>query len=131
MQWHRAGRVVYLRQLAISRRYRYSSKALLRQPGGFEGFAALSEVLHLGDLPVAKRDHAEDTLVEGHTAPLAANVGGAGDQHAPLARLENILDRYPPVLDGFHQLIECASNALRSAITLVCGTKRGFQTTPG
>src|SRR5215213_5286554 len=39
-----------------------ATSELLGQPGGFEGLAPLGEILHLGELPVAKRGDGEDAL---------------------------------------------------------------------
>src|SRR5215213_2119189 len=103
---------------------RSSSEALLPQPGGFEGLAPLTEIVDLGELPVTNRDDGEDTLVDGHAAPLAANVRGGSQEHAPFRRLDNFLHGYPPLLEGLHEVIERPSDASGSAKALVCGTKR-------
>ena len=44
------------RSFPCRRDYRFSSKALLPQPGGFEGLGAMAEELHLAHSSIPERD---------------------------------------------------------------------------
>ena len=70
-------------ELAISRRYRLSSKGLPRQPHGFEGFGAVGEDMGAADLPVFEVVDAGDPR-GGLDAVSASALEDEEGQNAPL-----------------------------------------------
>jgi hypothetical protein len=71
---------------------RFSSKALLRQPGGFEGVGVMAEDLHLSSLSISDRPQLKEVGFDREAAlpPAASLIDGSkdcpsGGSHLPVA----------------------------------------------
>src|SRR5687767_12747012 len=95
---------------------RFSSKALLRQPGGFEGFFAFEEPHHANDLAVPNRPYQCERPLNLYPARSAAPMPRHDGDHPVVARVDQLLIG---IVDAFPGLVPLTKERPKALVALV------------